>query len=222
MGCTLSKSTLKFSEESTLSELPFFSADNIENSCLPPRPSSVCEECWEGLFTMHFGLPLVSPQSGKWYRRWPEEISYSTSLTKLTFRADAGCAWCRLILRLTQYWHASRRYETNGLVITVQGTSKMSDQDSEQGQSLQKLIVEISPGRVRTEFFLYTDGGALGALERSVRTKLILDIIRGPRGTLHQNTKTHPRRWFSSCHGIGKTAPRRVYPATRAVLQKLD
>lgn len=157
MGCTLSRFTLGLSEESALSELPFFSEDSVENSCLPPRPSSVCEECWEGPFAIHFGIPLVSPRSKKWYRRWPEEISYSTSLTKLESRADSGCAWCRFIYRLAQYWHASHHHEAKGLTITLRGTS---DQDLAQGQSLQKLIVEISPGRVRTDFFLYTDPGA--------------------------------------------------------------
>lgn len=218
MGCTLSRFTLGLSEESALSELPFFCEDSVENSCLPPRPPSVCEECWEGPFAMHFGIPLVSLRSGKWYRRWPEEISYSTSLTKLESRADAGCAWCRLIYRLAQYWHAGHHHETTGLMITLRGTA---DQDSAQGQMLQKLIVEISPGRVRTDFFFYTDRGVLGAFKRNVKTKLIPYIIRGPRSTLHQNTKPHPGRWLPSCAGFCKTTPRRVSPTTRAVLQKL-
>ncbi|OJT10402.1 hypothetical protein TRAPUB_13094 [Trametes pubescens] len=130
-----------FPEGSSLSELPFFCEDSVENSFLPPRPSTVCDACWEGPFAMHLGLPLVSPRNGQLYRRWLKEISYSTSLAKLQSRADGGCAWCRLVLRHASAYNSSYNER---VTITVKGSSHTSDEDSDQSQSFQKLTVHVN------------------------------------------------------------------------------
>lgn len=130
MALTLSKlpflSLLFLPEESILPQLPFFSEDSVENSCLPPRPSSVCEECWEGLFAMRFGLPLVSTRNGQLYRRWPKKILYTTTWAKLETRADAGCVWCRLVLDHVGHHRYHERF-----TITVRAASNTQDEDSD-------------------------------------------------------------------------------------------
>ncbi len=73
---------------------------------------------------MHFGLPCVSPQDGQWYRRWPEEISYSTSLAETKSRAEAGCVWCRLLVSsLAQIEDSSPAEPSLPFEITVRGSS---------------------------------------------------------------------------------------------------
>ncbi|KAL1950213.1 hypothetical protein VTO73DRAFT_5336 [Trametes versicolor] len=67
LDATLSELSF-FPEEFTLSHLPFFSADCVDDLPLPPTPPSVCEECWKGPFAIHFGIPCVSLRDGKWYR----------------------------------------------------------------------------------------------------------------------------------------------------------
>lgn len=119
-------SLLVLPEEPTLSQLPFFLEDSVENSCLPPRPPTVCDACWEGPFAIYFGLLLVSPQSGQWYRHWPKKISYVTTWAKLETRADAGCVWCRLVLDHVGHHRYHERF-----TITVRGASNMSDDDSD-------------------------------------------------------------------------------------------
>lgn len=102
-------------EESTLSQFPFFSEDAVGNTFLPPRPSSVCDACWEGPLAMRLGLPLVSPRTGQSYRRWPRTASYSTTLAKMKLHADAGCVWCRFGLRRAD----GCRYADERLIMTV-------------------------------------------------------------------------------------------------------
>lgn len=130
MDLTLSElpfySLLVLPEEPTLSQLPFFLEDSVENSCLPPRPPTVCDACWEGPFAMHFGLFLVSPRSGQWYRRWPKKISYVTTWAKLETRADAGCVWCRLVLDHVGHHRYHERF-----TITVRAASNTQDDDSD-------------------------------------------------------------------------------------------
>lgn len=130
MDLTLSElpfySLLVLPEEPTLSQLPFFLEDSVENSCLPPRPRTVCDACWEGPFAMHFGLLLVSPRNGKWYRRWPKKISYVTTWAKLETRADAGCVWCRLVLDHVGHHRYHERF-----TITMRAASNTQDDDSD-------------------------------------------------------------------------------------------
>lgn len=53
---------------------------------LPPRPSSICENCWTGPFSAQLGL---SHDGGYSYLAWTSELEQ---------RASAGCAWCKLLL----------------------------------------------------------------------------------------------------------------------------
>ncbi|EIW59715.1 HET-domain-containing protein [Trametes versicolor FP-101664 SS1] len=132
-------------DESTLSQSLSISEDDVENSRLLPRHLSVCEECWRGPFAMHFGLPLVSPQSGQWYRHWPEEISYSASLAELESRADTGCVWCLFLLRMMA--RLGCRYDPepdDRLAIIVRGTTDTWNEDTGYSQRpYQRIDIEI-------------------------------------------------------------------------------
>lgn len=148
-------------EESTLSQLPFFSEDCVANSCLPPRPSSVCEACWEGPFAMHFGLPLMSPRNGKWYRRWPGKNTYVTTWAKLKSRADAGCVWCRFLLRMFDSY--TSRKERSTVTVTVRGT--VARWRWAEGSDPSHMYQQLTVGSDRSEelvLAVYTDPGALG------------------------------------------------------------
>lgn len=151
---------LFFPEVPTRSQSPFHSEDDVGNDHLPPRPSSVCEECWRGLFAMHFGLPLVLPQSGKWYRRWPEEISYSTSLAKLDLRADEGCVWCQYLLSMVVRLGCRYDPEPNeSLTITVRGTTDTWNEDTGYTQRpYQRIYVEVK-GYTEFEALVHADPG---------------------------------------------------------------
>lgn len=173
MACALTElpffPLLFLPEEFTLSQLPFFSEDGVENNYLPPRPSSVCAACWEGPFAMRFGLPLMSPRSGQWYRRWPEEISYVTTLGDLIARADAGCVWCALNSHDITY--TSPKYYPRKARITVRGTSETHQELSGWCQSHQTFTSEINDVGDRSKVFghhtrthlIYAAPGAPGA-----------------------------------------------------------
>ncbi|KAL1946199.1 hypothetical protein VTO73DRAFT_15326 [Trametes versicolor] len=64
----------------------------IASRKLPPKPSSVCEDCWNGPFAAQLGL-LHAPF------KWAGEggYSYSTSREQLKRSAAAGCAWCKCL-----------------------------------------------------------------------------------------------------------------------------
>ncbi|KAI0823931.1 heterokaryon incompatibility protein-domain-containing protein [Trametes gibbosa] len=69
---------------------------------LPPRPSSICQLCWDGPFAAHLGLfqaPVIDPALEE-----SDEptggYSYWTSWAGLEERAAAGCSWCQLLLSL--------------------------------------------------------------------------------------------------------------------------
>ncbi len=178
-----------FPEGSPLSELPFFCEDSVENSFLPPRPSTVCDACWEGPFAVHLGLPLVSPRNGQLYRRWLKEISYSTSLAKLQSRADGGCAWCRLVLRHASAYNSSYNER---VTITVKGSSHTSDEDSDQSQSFQKLTVHVSNMQYEgVHYFVYTDLGALGIFRRFQAERRDEADARSHQITPRQPTSEH-------------------------------
>ncbi|KAL1946189.1 hypothetical protein VTO73DRAFT_15316 [Trametes versicolor] len=147
MGLILSKLNKLLSsdlEEFTLPQLPFFSEDGVENSCLPLRPPSVCTTCWEGPFTMHLAIPLMSPRNRQWYRRWPKEVSYETSMELLQSRANAGCVWCHFILQcLNVAYPGVMMHETS---ITIRGAAEKrwiwnSRSDLDGSEMYQRLCV---------------------------------------------------------------------------------
>lgn len=128
-------------EDLTLSQLAFFSVARVyDPPPLPHTPPSVCRACWKGPFARYLGLRSSSKTGDQWYPPWPKRNSYSTSLTKLKSRADAGCVWCwlildkrpfprssvkRLIITLhcrTARWHSSKqRYQR--LTVKINGQS---------------------------------------------------------------------------------------------------
>lgn len=108
---------------------------------------------------MHFGLPIVSAEDGQWYRRWPEEISYSTSLAETTSGVDAGCVWCRLVLSGLR--DARSNDPSSTLDITVRGTAEKWD---DWGQRYQSFEVRIN-GFQAVEGFVHTAPGALEYLQ---------------------------------------------------------
>lgn len=175
MGCTHSKLLCRAEDDVlldertlpsqptdfTLSQLPFFSEDRIDDHPMPPTPPSVCNACWcDGPFAIHFGLPYVSPLDGQLYRRWPNAISYSTSLAKMESRANAGCVWCRLLLPEARRVQSERNSSLN---ITVEGNAKKWD---DWGQNYQGLGVKIN-GHDIFAGFVYTELGVSGKHRRS-------------------------------------------------------
>lgn len=64
----------------------------IASRKLPPKPSSVCADCWNGPFAAQLGL-LHAPF------KWTGEggYSYSTSREQLKRSAAAGCVWCKCL-----------------------------------------------------------------------------------------------------------------------------
>lgn len=63
----------------------------IASRKLPPKPSSVCEDCWNGPFAAQLGLHAPFKWSGE------GGYSYSTSRERLKRSAAAGCAWCKCL-----------------------------------------------------------------------------------------------------------------------------
>lgn len=155
---------LYYPEELTISQLPFASADVVENNFLPPRPSSVCDACWEGPFSMRFGLPLMSPRSGQWYRRgWPERISYQTSLAELESRSDTGCVWCRFVLDSILDEDSSISYpagEDEPITVKIEATTAIWDKFYTPRNLVvpyQELYIYIHDGYFKA--FVHTDSG---------------------------------------------------------------
>ncbi|KAL1940733.1 hypothetical protein VTO73DRAFT_7774 [Trametes versicolor] len=145
MDATLSELP-SFLEEFTLSQLPFFSEDRVDGCTLPPRPLSACQDCWNGPFAGHFGIPLVSPWDGQWYRHWPRRIMYSSTKAKLQSRADTGCSWCRFIL----FWGSKRRelLQLSEWNITIQGFLKTwHPRKGDMGPSPQYHEVNVKIGK---------------------------------------------------------------------------
>lgn len=71
---------------------------------LPPRPSSVCQFCWEHPFAAHLGL-FYAPEEIRSLRSWEYKklldtrgYTYITSWARSASGAAAGCVWCQLLL----------------------------------------------------------------------------------------------------------------------------
>lgn len=64
-------------------------------STLPPKPPSICIDCWEGPFAARLGL-FYKPVRAT--RGTSGGYTYSTSYAQLECRADFGCMWCRFLL----------------------------------------------------------------------------------------------------------------------------
>lgn len=212
-------------EEFTLSQLPFFD-HRLDDLPLPPAPPSVCEDCWKGPFAMHFGIPCTSPRDGKWHRRrWPKKMTYVTTLAEVRSRADAGCVWCRYILR-----NGRRQYGLldGKVTVTVRGTRKDWEEDSAWRNDYQTFKVNIKNTPVDSDdeesddedsddrdedpddrMVVCTDPGA--PCRYGTRIMQVTSIaFRRPRGTLHHDTKPHSGRRISSCLSPCKTEHRRV------------
>lgn len=113
---------------------------------------------------MHFGIRCMSPQDGKWYRRWPGANTYVTTSESLESRASAGCVWCRFILG-----RCGRHYRTETVTVTVRGTrEKWENPVPCWRQNYQTLHVEIN-GKKDIEYgddtlVIYAAPGASGRL----------------------------------------------------------
>lgn len=114
---------------------------------------------------MHFGIPCMSPQDGKWYRHWPEEITYVTTAGKLESRANAGCVWCRYILGCECH------YGTGTVTVTVRGTREKWAEVPCWRQDYQKLHVTINGTEYGGRSVIYAAPGASGRLS-STRMEL--------------------------------------------------
>lgn len=141
MDTTLSSLPV-FSDEFTLSQLPFFSEGSVYDPLSPPHtPPSVCKACWKGPFARYLGLLSVSETGDRWYPPWSKKNSYSTSLTKLQSRADAGCVWCRFLLNEMRNWI----YLGERLIITLRRVAaKWCNVESSWDHSAQALMVDIN------------------------------------------------------------------------------
>ncbi len=106
---------------------------------------------------MRFGLPLVSPRSEQWYRRWPEKISYLTSLVEIELRANAGCVWCQFVLRRA----AGYRHSDERLNITVCGHVEMRDDGlGEMDPKYQWISMKINGQARSPSVYVYAAFGA--------------------------------------------------------------
>lgn len=106
---------------------------------------------------MHFGIPCMSPQDGKWYRHWPEDLTYVTTAGKLEARANAGCVWCRFILGHGMH------HETDTVTVTVWGTREKWLW-VECHLDYQKFYVKINGSEYGGFIAIYTAPGASGRL----------------------------------------------------------
>ncbi len=144
-------SSLPVDSEFTLSQQsPFLSEDRVDDGPFPPTPPSVCNACWEGPLPWYFGRPCVSPRDGKWDSRWPQPFSYYIPLANLQSRADAGCVWCRLVLRAACDHKLDKR---DGLIVTVRGREQ-----KRAGQRYRTLYVDIDQMHC-FEGYVYTAPG---------------------------------------------------------------
>lgn len=74
---------------------PRHSAGVVRN--LPPKPSSICDACWQGPFAAYLGLfhpPLQENEKGIPVGGY----SYFISKSQMKHGIDAGCAWCNYVL----------------------------------------------------------------------------------------------------------------------------
>ncbi|KAI0830152.1 heterokaryon incompatibility protein-domain-containing protein [Trametes gibbosa] len=109
----------------------------------PPRPSTICQACWEGLFAAHLGLfnAIVRDQ----WLGGPSFIggySYSTSRSKLNSRAER-CSWCRLVLTMCDEGQSLLRI-TVGRLVDDTGESSSSITSHSINGGLQTLMVLIN------------------------------------------------------------------------------
>lgn len=145
METTLSELPFFTIDEATLSQLPFFLEDTVGYSLLPPRPSTVCSACWEGPFAGHLGVPLVSPVTGELYHAGPREITYSTSVTGMRLRADAGCVWCQFVLGQAVDHH----HPDEELTITLCGCDIKRYAQEIQSRLAQNMVLRIRRGTAK-------------------------------------------------------------------------
>lgn len=71
---------------------------------LPPKPSTICQDCWEGPFAAYLGL-FGKPVRGireKSRSKIVGGISFTTTWDPLESRAASGCLWCGFLIGLTQ------------------------------------------------------------------------------------------------------------------------
>lgn len=91
------------------------SARIASKSKLPPKPLSICEDCWKGPFAAQLGLfhtPLKIIGNDKLQHGG---YTYFVSRSKITQRASTGCAWCNFVLRHVRSHPARRLKITVGL-----------------------------------------------------------------------------------------------------------
>ncbi|KAL1946173.1 hypothetical protein VTO73DRAFT_15300 [Trametes versicolor] len=163
-------------EELTLSQLPLFSEDRVYDPLpLPHTPPSVCKACWKGPLARYLGLLSVSETGDQWYPPWPKKNSYSTSLTKLKSRADAGCVWCRFILDEKRdsedIDEAGDSEDINErLIITLGKYTRKWLYSS--NQSYQALKVEINGKEIERNYVVSTAPGDPAASYISARSHI--------------------------------------------------
>ncbi|KAH9475660.1 hypothetical protein JR316_0011219 [Psilocybe cubensis] len=66
------------------------------------RPSSVCQTCWDTVFSMQFGLlskPLLRTGTNEWPRGG---LTYTSTLEDIKSGAISECQWCKFMLGLIQ------------------------------------------------------------------------------------------------------------------------
>lgn len=151
------------------------SGHRVDSHDSPPRPASICQRCWEGPFSMHFGIPCASPRDGRLYRNWLKGMQYSTSCIELESRRET-CVWCRFV------YHWGKSYGESDFpewIITVQGTPQEFGEDEDRRKQYQGFTVQFNGDRV-FKGFVYTVPGALG-------------YIQTLSGRLYRDENTHIR-----------------------------
>ena len=146
--------------EEPLRELPFSSESRVDDVVLPPKPSSLCESCWDGPFAMRLGIPCGPLQEGKLRRQWPRSYWYTTSAAELERRAVSGCMWCTFLHALQAMPQddesPSEQTNSSALVITVRGSVQLHPNWTP--ENIQQIKVFINNCDAFTGFVYTTSG----------------------------------------------------------------
>lgn len=123
---------------------------------MPPKPTSICEVCWEGPFAEHLGLfsePIGDRPSLD--EPVPGGYSYFTSWAELESGAHAGCSWCQVMLATRAVKDDSPlRIVVGRLMLGLTGTDNMTPKGT------QYLTVWIND-ELHFEGYAYTTAGEL-------------------------------------------------------------
>ncbi len=96
-------------------------SDERSRHALLPRPSTICQDCWEGPFAAYLGLfsePVQETGNGD-RSRFVGGPSLTTTWDPLESRVAAGCRWCEFLAGLIRPWGVQGAKVLGQLEFTV-------------------------------------------------------------------------------------------------------